>query len=291
MDGFLNVLKPPGMSSHDVVGALRRIYHIKRIGHGGTLDPAAAGVLPVAIGRGARLIEYLSMSNKSYRAEILLGMSTDSGDALGNVMEEHWETPMPSAEDLKKVLEGFQGVISQSPPVFSAIKVKGRRAYDLARQNMEVEIPARQVEIQRIELLAIHPEKRTFLLDVDCSKGTYLRSLCRDIGTRLGIPAVLVFLLRTRVGDFALSESWTLEELAQRGEEALLSPEGYLSHISRYDLAPHRIKAFCNGLPTGEAKNYPALLRVFGDGAFLGIGRYDGEEKAVYPVKVYRETI
>lgn len=290
MDGFLNVLKPPGMSSHDVVNAVRRILRIRRVGHGGTLDPAAAGVLPIAAGRAARLIEYLAMSDKSYRAEILLGMATDSGDALGSVQETCGEFLMPSEEKLRRTLEGFLGTIAQRPPAFSAIKVEGRKACDMARQDVTVEIPVRQVEIRSIGLLALHPETRSFLMEVECSKGTYIRSLCIDIGQRLGLPAVLSFLLRMRAGDFCLQDSCTLEELEELGEEALLPPERYLSHIPRYELPESRVKPFCNGLPTGEREERPALLQVWSGGEFLGIGRYDREAKSVFPVKVYREN-
>ena len=291
--GFLNILKPPGMSSHDVVSAVRRTLHIKRVGHAGTLDPAAAGVLPVAVGRAARLIEYLAMSDKSYRAEVLLGLATDSGDAMGSLTERMPDARMPSESRLKEVLAGFLGSIEQRPPKHSAIKIHGRKACDMARQDMEVEIPLRQVEIHRLELLASNGEERKFLLDVDCSKGTYIRSLCMDIGKALGIPAVLSFLLRRRVGDFTLSGACTLEELAEKGIEALLSPEQCLSHISRYELPEHRAKPFCNGLPTGEQRkeDLPSLLRVYSGEQFLGMGRYDALEKAVYPVKVYRESI
>ena len=289
MDGFLNILKPPGMSSHDVVGAVRHIFQMKRVGHGGTLDPAAAGVLPVAVGRATRLVEYLAASSKSYRAEILLGQATDSGDALGRVTEERSDVLMPSEEKLMEVLEGFLGEISQRPPALSAIKVKGRKACDMARREIPVDVPLRQVEIYSMKLLSVHPEEKKFFIDVDCSKGTYIRSLCMDIGARLGIPAVLSFLLRTRAGDFSLEESCTLEELKDMGETALLSPEACLSHIPSYELSENRIKAFCNGLPTGDTEDRPPLLRVYSHGEFLGIGRYDVSERAIYPVKVYKE--
>lgn len=289
MDGFLNVLKPPGMSSHDVVGTVRRILRLKRVGHGGTLDPAAAGVLPIAVGRATRLAEYLASSTKSYRAEILLGRATDSGDALGRITEEWSDVPMPSEMKIREVLKGFLGKISQRPPAFSAIKVKGQKACDMARKEIPVNVPPRQVEIYSMELLSVREEEKKFLLDVECSKGTYIRSLCMDIGARLGVPAVLSFLLRTRTGDFRLTDSCTLEELETMGEVALLAPESCLSYIPLYELSENRIKAFCNGLPTGDTKERPSLLRVYGGGDFLGIGRYDPLSRAVYPVKVYKE--
>ena len=289
MDGFLNILKPPGMSSHDVVGAVRSILRMKRVGHGGTLDPAAAGVLPVAVGRATRLVEYLAASSKSYRAEILLGCATDSGDVMGRVTEEQSDVPMPSKEKLRKVLKGFLGKVIQRPPALSAIKVKGRKACDMARREIPVSVPQRQVEIYSVELLSVWAKEKKYLLDVECSKGTYIRTLCMDIGAELGIPAVLSFLLRTRAGDFRLADSCTLEELEAMGEAALLAPDSCLSHIPIYELSENRIKAFCNGLPTGDATERPSLLQVYSGGIFLGIGRYDPLERAVYPVKVYKE--
>ncbi len=290
MEGFLNILKPPGMSSHDVVNAVRKILQARRVGHAGTLDPAAAGVLPVAVGRAARFIEYLSMSDKSYRAEILLGAETDSGDLMGRITRQRTDFSMPSMEELRGALEEFRGKIMQRPSVFSAIKVKGRKACDLARREESVEIPARQVEIYRIALLEACPEERKFLMDVDCSKGTYIRSLCMDIGNRLGIPSVLSFLLRTRVGGFCLPQACTLEELSEQKEGALLAVGDCLSHIPAYELPEHRVKPFCNGLPTGvHEKELPALLRVCSAGEFLGIARYDSKEQSVCPVKIYRE--
>lgn len=286
MDGFLNVLKPPGMSSHDIVGAVRRILREKRVGHGGTLDPAAAGVLPVAVGRATRLIEYLSMADKSYRAELLFGMETDSGDDTGRVIASCEDFVMPAEERLREILGSFQGVITQVPPKYSAIKIDGRRACDLTRQDVPVEMPARQVEIYRLELLA--RRDRTMLIETDCSKGTYIRTLCADIGRAAGIPATMSFLLRTRAGGFHLRDACTLEELKQMGEQAVLQPAPCLSHIPRFDLPEHRRKAFCSGLSTRmHGQVLPELLCVYSGGEFLGIGRYDAASESVCPVKVY----
>lgn len=286
-DGFLNVLKPPGMSSHDVVGAVRKILAMKRVGHAGTLDPAAAGVLPVAVGRAARLTEYLSLADKSYRAEITLGFATDSGDDTGRVISAAENFSMPPAEKIKSVLAEFVGNIRQIPPAYSAIKINGKKAYKLARKNIPVEVTPREVTIFRIVLVAAR--KNNFLIDVDCSKGTYVRSLASDIGEKLGVPSVMSFLVRTRVGDFSLGDAHTIEELASIGEAAVTSPEKYLSHMARYDLAPHRIKAFANGLCTSERRrdDLPDEFAVYGAGKFIGIGRFDKDERAVYPVKVY----
>ena len=289
LGGFLNILKPPGMTSHDVIGFVRRVLHIRRVGHAGTLDPAAAGVLPVAVGQSARLIEYLELADKTYRAEIKFGMATDSGDDTGSVIESVPKFTMPSAEEIECAMEKFRGVITQVPPAHSAIKIDGRRACDLLREGKSVDMPSRVVTIHRLALL----ERRTdtLLIDTDCSKGTYIRSLCADIGAAMGIPATMAFLVRRRVGDFRLEDALTLEEFSEQGASALLDLSVCLNHLERYDLSPLREKAFCNGLSTGERRCIPKsdTLRVYAAGKFLGIGRYDQLKQEIVPVKVFRQ--
>ncbi len=284
--GFLNLLKPPGMTSHDVISLARRILREKKIGHAGTLDPAAAGVLPVAVGQATRLIEYLEQADKSYRVEMKFGFSTDSGDDTGRILSSVSSFTMPSKEEIRNVLNRFTGSIRQTPPAYSAIKIQGKRACDLIRQGREVKLTSRTVNIYRLALLSWTPER--ILLDVDCSKGTYIRSLCQDIGQALDLPAVMTFLVRRRVGDFRLEDALSLEELAQQKGKALLAPASLLSHLARYDLAPSRERAFCNGLRTHDALYVPVtdLLRVYAADRFIGIGRYDRSSREIVPVKV-----
>ena len=288
MDGFINVLKPTGLSSHDVVDIVRRIFHQKRVGHAGTLDPAAAGILPIALGRAARLVEYMEGADKSYRAEIAFGYATNTGDVYGEVVESVPHPTLPSEEELRAVLDGFVGEIAQRPPAYSAIKVGGQRAYDLARQGAEVEIEARTVTIHRLELVHTDAARRRILVDVDCAKGTYIRSLCTDIGAALGLPATMRFLLRTRVGSFALADSHTLEELAEAGESAVCAPDTALD-LPCYELDPQRVKAFYSGLSTSERRLPLAtgFYRVYAAGVFLGIGRYDAAAQEMYPAKAF----
>ena len=307
LDGFINVLKPPGLTSHDVVGSLRRILKTKKIGHAGTLDPGAAGVLPIAVGRATRFIEYLAAVGKSYRAELLFGVETDSGDDTGSLVAratEGWE--FPSTEKILAGMKTLTGEITQVPPVYSAVKIDGKRAADLVRANKEVTIPPRKVTIYRFDLLAEDRERRTLLLDVDCSKGTYIRSLCTDLGRAVGIPATMSFLVRTRVGEFPLPEAVSLEELARIAQEdfsalPILPPENFLGHFPRYDLPAGRLKAFTNGLSTHDVKfavtlrkiipqpekGESQLLTVWCDGTFRGIGRFDWETESVSPEKLY----
>jgi len=286
VSGFLNILKPPGMSSHDVVGYVRRVLHTKKVGHAGTLDPAAAGVLPVAVGTATRLIEYLELTDKTYRAEIKLGIATDSGDDTGKVLTSQADWSDFDSSTLQEVLAKFTGKIQQTPPAHSAIKINGQKACDLLRAGKSVEVPSREVTIYRLDLLAHSHDM--LLIDCDCSKGTYIRSLCQDIGEALGVPATMAFLLRRRVGDFTAEAAQTLEELAEAGEQALLPADKYLSSMQRFDLNPKREKAFCNGL-SSTVRNFTAQtesLRVYADGYFIGVGRYDKEREELLPVKV-----
>lgn len=300
INGFINVLKPPGMTSHDIVGFIRYNLHMKQVGHAGTLDPGAAGVLPVAVGKATRLIEYLSDAGKSYRAEILLGYETDSGDDTGKVLNKDLDFIMPDEETVLKALEEFKGEITQVPPAHSAIKINGHRACDLLRRGIEVEIPSRQVVIHKLELLGIKDDRNcggtaNILIDADCSKGTYIRSLCADIGAKLGIPATMSFLVRTRVGDFPLEKAYSIEEIKSEIEKTeneeysfVNKAEDYLSHVRRYQLNPARQKAFCNGLSSNDYKfegSEQALL-VYSNDVFLGVGRYDSKNKSIVPVKI-----
>lgn len=300
INGFINVLKPPGMTSHDIVGFIRYNLHMKQVGHAGTLDPGAAGVLPVAVGKATRLIEYLSDAGKSYRAEILLGYETDSGDDTGKVLNKDLDFIIPDKETVLKALEEFKGEITQVPPAHSAIKINGHRACDLLRRGIEVEIPSRQVVIHKLELLGIKDDRNcggtaNILIDADCSKGTYIRSLCADIGAKLGIPATMSFLVRTRVGDFPLEKAYSIEEIKAEIEKTeneeysfVNKAEDYLSHVRRYQLNPARQKAFCNGLSSNDYKfegSEQALL-VYSNDLFLGVGRYDSKNKSIVPVKI-----
>lgn len=210
MFGFLNVYKPTGMTSHDVVGILRKITRIKQIGHAGTLDPFAQGVLPVAIGKSTRLFEFLD-DDKEYLAEVMLGKSTDTYDCEGAVISEfHSEITAPQ---LTEVLKVFEGEILQTPPIYSAIKVKGKKLYEYARKGQEVEIEPRKVFIERIELKDFDEEKQVAQILIKCSKGTYIRSIAHDLGQNLGTGAYLSKLTRTRAGNFLIENSIQLEDL------------------------------------------------------------------------------
>lgn len=221
MDGILNILKPPGMTSFDVVGYLRGVLRIKKIGHTGTLDPAAAGVLPVCIGKATKTIEFMMEKDKRYRAELTLGSDTDTQDSTGETVQVRKVTS--SAEKIAEAVHGFKGKYMQVPPMYSAIKVNGKKLYELARSGITIEREAREVEIYSIDIihmeqnLKLPAESAKVIFDVHCSKGTYIRTLCADIGDRLGCGGHMSFLLRMKAGVFDISQALTLEEVARLG--------------------------------------------------------------------------
>lgn len=278
-DGFVNVNKPAGMTSHDAVNRLRKIFGTRKVGHAGTLDPQASGVLPVAVGSATKFIEYLAAREKSYRAQILFGISTDSGDLEGEVIARAENFIPPTNEQLADVLSNFVGEIEQRPPKFSAIKIHGRKAYDLARKNLPFEMPTRRVKIFRLSLVALTDSIAT--VDVECGAGTYIRSLAIDIGESLNLPTTLKSLIRTRVGDFKLTDALTFDAIEKIGGSCLLPIDVCLNHLPTFELPAHRVRAFMNGLPTTVAAADEPIVRVKADGKFLGIGRIErGELKS-----------
>jgi len=284
--GIINVLKPPGMTSHDVVSFIRRTYGLKRVGHAGTLDPAAAGVLPVFLGSATRLIEYTTDTDKTYRVEMTFGFSTDTGDDTGVTILQTPAGTFPDPEQIGPVIASFAGTIEQIPPMHSAIKIDGVKMYELARKGIIVDRPSRTVFISSINLIKIAPP--AVLFDVTCSKGTYIRSLCVDIGNKIGCPAVMSFLVRTRVGDFTLTAAKTLEEIAAARESVLLPPDSAIGHLPAAILPDREVKA----LTTGQAIRYDApqselLLRIYNEqGGFIGIGQTPPGTGRLLPVKM-----
>lgn len=287
INGFINVLKPPGMTSHDVVGCMRRVYKTKKVGHAGTLDPAAAGVLIIAIGYATRVLEYITDVNKSYRAEVLLGVKTDSGDDTGKILEQS-EVIMPDEAKIHEMLKKFQGEIEQVPPVYSAIKINGQKAYDLARKNIAVEMPKRQVMIHDISLQNIY--EKSFCIDVNCSKGTYIRSLCSDIGDALGIPATMAFLVRTGIGRFKLTEAFTLEEIANAPLAVLQGMDSLLGQMDDYEINDAAMADFRQGkrIAYTGIKDEGTVLLVHNKDDFAGIGKITAD-KNIAPHKVFAD--
>jgi len=247
MFGFLNVYKPKGKTSHDVVAILRRIIGIKQIGHTGTLDPFAEGVLPICIGKATRLIEYLN-DDKAYIGTVQLGNSTTTYDIEGEGV--NFSSKKVTREELEKVLEKFKGEIEQLPPIYSAIKVKGKKLYEYAREGKEVKIEPRRVYIFHLEVLNFDEEKQAAELYIECSKGTYIRSIANDLGEALETYGHLIKLVRVKAGKFLVKTSKKLEDLdsIDKVEAGLINPEKYLDY-PKYKLNENEYKKVLHGNP------------------------------------------
>ena len=219
MNGIVIVDKPEGWTSNDVVCKLKGVLHERRVGHGGTLDPMATGVLPVFVGRATRAVPFCENADKEYEARLTLGVVTDTQDATGRVLETH-DARSVTLADVQSVLSRFTGDIEQVPPMYSAVKMGGKKLYELARKGVEVERKARPVTVFA---LSAREAEQDFALSVVCSKGTYIRTLCHDIGRALGCGGVMAALRRTRAGRFTLADALPLEEVIRRADEGDLS--------------------------------------------------------------------
>lgn len=272
--GFLNIYKPVGMTSHDVVAVLRRVTKIKQIGHTGTLDPFAEGVLPVCIGKATRLIEYLQ-DDKEYLATVQFGASTNTFDLDGE--KTFTSDKKVKKEEIIEALKSFEGEISQLPPIFSAIKVKGKKLYEYARKGEEVEIQPRKVFIENIELNSFDEESQQAQVLIKCSKGTYIRSIANDLGEKLGCGGYLVKLVRTQAGNFRVENSIQLDGIDV--ENNLLNPLDVmdLPKISVNDEDLARIK---NGMPIlkkcDKIGNF--VILVYNDVEICAVGIADGDK-------------
>ncbi len=299
VDGVLNLLKPPGMTSHDVVDVVRRTVGLRRVGHTGTLDPGAAGVLVCCLGRATRLSEFLMEADKEYRVELRLGVRTTTGDAHGEVLPEP-EGPAARRPLTRAVLEAclrrFTGDILQVPPMVSAIHHQGARLYQLARRGEVVELQPRSVTVHRIEILRFDRMRSAALLDVTCGKGTYIRKLCADIGDALGMGGYAHFMVRTRAGRFEIQDAMTLEELARAASagtlaDVVISMDQAIAHLPAIDLPPQSVADVINGHPVpiwkvrGAGIPEEGLVRLRSRrGVLIALARVDGG--ALKPFKV-----
>lgn len=274
MNGILNVLKPPGMTSSDVIVYIRKLLGEKKVGHAGTLDPGAAGVLPVCIGRATRLFDYLVDKEKEYIAEITLGIETDTQDQYGLITAQH--DVQPDDHALLQVISEYKGIIMQKPPMFSAIKYKGRKLYDLAREGSEVEVVERQIHIYSIDVLKQNTQG-SWLLKIRCSRGTYIRTICHDIGQHMGCGAYMSLLVRTACGPFAIQDAYTLEQVKDLFEKrkidtALLPMDHALQEMERIDLTADEFSALRNGRAIhSDTEN--ELRRLYYNGDIVGVGQ------------------
>lgn len=255
MFGFLNVYKPKGITSHDVVSALRRITKVKQIGHTGTLDPFAEGVLPICIGKATRLIEYLD-DDKAYTGTIQLGSSTTTYDLEGE--EVNFSDKKVTLNEIEAALDKFRGEIDQLPPIYSAIKVNGKKLYDYAREGKEVKIEPRRVNISKLEILEYDETNRRLTLHIECSKGTYIRSIAHDLGTELTTFGHLVKLVRVKAGMFEVNNAVSLEHIQTKEdvEKLLIAPLKKLNYMT-YELNKNELVKVSNGTAIMPSKELP----------------------------------
>ncbi len=287
--GYIVIDKPAGATSHDVVAAVRRIVGERRVGHAGTLDPAAVGVLPIAVGLATRTVEYLADASKGYRAGITFGIETDSADGDGRVLAMRDPVHLREAA-VRELLSRFLGDSMQRPPALSAIKVGGRRLYDLARQGTPVNPEARPVSFHRLGVLDWTSPVLT--VDIECSKGTYIRSLARDLGIAAGTGAYLSHLVRTRSGPFTLHDAVALavlpDAIAARGwSELAFHPDWALLDRDSVVLSPEHVARWRSGLDVPIVGRVPGPVRVYDDsGCWIGVGQAEPECGSTRPRKV-----
>ncbi len=296
--GVLCIDKGKDMTSFDVVGAIRRLYRTKQVGHTGTLDPQATGVLVVMVGRAVKASEYLVCDDKIYDARLQLGYTTDTEDAFGAVLTKH-EGALPTRAQVEAVIASFVGTGSQVPPMYSALKVNGQKLVDLARKGVEIERQARPITVHSIELLDCDENAGWYDLRVHCSKGTYIRTLCADIGAKLGCGGVMSALRRRKSGSFDLSQAVTLEALQQMDEDALraslLPTEALFSDLATIVLTPFYARLAHCGCALYQKKlgvSIPEGKRVRfsdADGFFaLAESKLQEGEPMLHPIKFFR---
>jgi tRNA pseudouridine55 synthase len=300
LEGVLPVIKPIDFTSHDVVAKVRGILGIRRIGHTGTLDPKVTGVLPLCIGRATRVVEYIQDLPKQYEAVLTIGLATDTEDMTGNVIEQVEKVQLLLSE-VESVFASFLGVIDQVPPMYSAIKVDGQRLYDLARQGQVIERKSRKVEIYELEIMSArlelaHPQIK---FRVKCSKGTYIRTLCVNIGQALGYPAVMSELVRTATGPIVIAQCITLDELSELAKQnavssRMIATDAAIVHLPSWKLSEVESiyalqgKTIHPSLLTNAAFADQEIVRLYSsEDSFLGIFRWQLAQNGFTPEKVF----
>lgn len=265
MDGIIIINKPKGYTSHDVVNIVKKKLNISKVGHTGTLDPNATGVLPILIGKATKISKYLIEHNKTYIAELALGEKSSTGDIEGEIIEKQ-DLPNLEEHQIKQVLESFIGKQMQTPPIYSAIKINGKKAYEYARSGQTIELKPREIEIMDISL--VNFEKGSITFKVKCSKGTYIRVLCEDIARKLGTVGLMKELCRTRVNEFNIEQSTDLKELKATD---LINIEEIFIKKPKIELNNKQAQLFLNGVKLNTA-NPDEIYRIYRNEQFLGIG-------------------
>lgn len=281
MNGVINFLKPPGMSSNGAVVFLRGLTGVKKTGHAGTLDPGACGVLPICVGKATRISSYMMGGSKEYIAEVTFGKCTDTGDSYGNVTQQS-DAAFPEEKAVKAALESFVGQLTQQTPAYSAVKHEGAKLYQLARRGIEIEPKFREIVIHEAEYLK-QTRQDAHLLRIVCGKGTYVRQLCEDIGRSLGLPAYMSFLVRTKCSGLDISKAYTADELKSMGQsikDILLPMESFLVSLPEVFASAEQSPYLINGNDVQNEGEDIIETRIYADQRFLGIGhRLDGRLK------------
>ena len=270
MDGIIVINKEKDYTSHDVVAKLKKKLNISKVGHTGTLDPNATGVLPILIGKGTKFSKYLINHDKTYKAQIELGKKTDTADVEGNVIEEKPVDTEYIKQNLVQVLESFVGKQEQVPPMYSAIKKNGKKLYEYARKGEKIEVEPRKIEIYKIELVKYNEKNIEFI--VSCSKGTYIRSLCEDIAEKLNTVGYMKNLERLQVGEFSIEKSVLIDDVnTENIEKYLYTLEDILKDTPNLNLNPKKLKLFLNGVQL-TVKDAEGLYKIYVNNKFIGTG-------------------
>ena len=306
MNGILNIFKPKGISSHQAVKEVRNILNISKAGHTGTLDPSASGVLVVCIGQATKIAEFLVEMKKHYQGEMILGISTDTQDSEGKIVQKREVGTDINEKRIKDIFQKYEGTISQMPPMFSAAHYKGERLYHLARKGIEVKRSSKKVKIYQLNLIDFYQRVNPIVkFEVICSKGTYIRTLCNDIGDELGCGAHLSNLVRKKVGNFSIEDSLNLEELKKAkalGKRYLISIDSALEGLNKITVKSEAIKTVLNGgvisseqiveIPEGLKTRKNKFVKIFdAKGNLLSLGtsiKENGKNIFFKPVKVFR---
>ncbi len=272
MDGIIIINKPMNCTSHDIVQKVRKLLNIKKVGHTGTLDPMATGVLPLLVGKGTLCSKYLINHDKVYQVELTLGVKTDSADKEGNMIEER-EVPRELFEEekIKQVLASFLGKQEQMPPMYSAIKVKGKKLYEYARKGQTVEVQPRPIEIYEIKLLGKNEKKKQIVFQVHCSKGTYIRSLCENIAEKLGTVGYMSALNRIQVGEFSIEQAINMNQIKEGELLDILTIEQLFQEKQAIEVEEKRLQPFLNGVKL-TMKKPDGVYRIYSTRKFIGIG-------------------
>lgn len=298
MDGVININKPAGWTSQDVCAKLKRALHVKKAGHTGTLDPMATGVLPVCVGKATRIIEYYGKDAKTYSCVMKLGIETDTLDMTGETLRTGSYAKV-TEKAVREAFKAYTGVIEQIPPKYSALKIDGKRAYDLARQGEDFEIKPREITIYGNKVDRIDLENGEIKFEVTCSKGTYIRTICDDIGRTLGCGGAMKELTRTASGFFRIEDSYTIDEVISAASDSeklgkmIVPPDVTLEKLGKITLYDNRVTAFMNGNSTWsngfrviERSEFDDMYRVYAGSEFLGVAGV--ENGSLVPKKVFR---